>query len=141
MKRAKRILLVEDNAGDADFLKESLVALQPGTLIDTVGDGTQALDYLAGKQPYRGVELPDLVLLDLNLPKMDGREVLAAIKSDQRLRHIPVVVLTSSDSERDVSKSYELGANCYVTKRIGLAESLEAIRSIANFWLATVSLP
>ncbi|HSI06000.1 MAG: response regulator [Myxococcota bacterium] len=141
MTRPLRILMVEDNAGDAEFAREALEGAVPTVAIDAVTDGAQAIAYLKRLPPFENADLPDVVLLDLNLPKVDGREVLAEVKRDERLRRIPIVVLTSSDSEQDVRKSYELGANCYVTKPVGLAESVEALTTIARFWLSMVKLP
>ena len=140
MNRPLRVLMVEDNAGDAELAREAFESALPAVSIDTVTDGAQAVAYLKRRPPFETADSPDVVLLDLNLPKMDGREVLAEVKQDERLRRIPIVVLTSSDSEKDVRKSYELGANCYVTKPLGLAESLEALNMIARFWLTMVKL-
>jgi len=136
-----RILLVEDNPGDADLTKETLESGRLHAEISVVIDGEQAVAYLSRKHPYETVERPDLVLLDLNLPKMNGQEVLAEIKRHATLRSIPVVILTSSDAERDIVKSYELGANCYVTKPVGLDAYQAVVRAVEDFWFSVVKLP
>ena len=141
MSRPIRALLVEDNPGDADLTREVLESGKLHIAITTVSDGTQALAYLEKKTPYESAELPDLILLDLNLPKVGGRQVLAEIKQHEHLKKIPVVVLTSSDAEQDIVKSYELGASCYVTKPIGLSAFQSIVRSIQNFWFTVVKLP
>ena len=141
MSSAFRVLLVEDNPGDADLTRE---ALEEGKLmvdISVAVDGVQAIDFLLRRPPYETALLPDLILLDLNLPKMGGREVLAEIKKHPALRVIPVVVLTSSDSESDIVKSYELGANCYVTKPVGLQAFQTIVQHVENFWFTVVRLP
>jgi two-component system response regulator len=135
------ILLVEDNPADADLTREGLA---DGRLLHTlhhVTDGVQALQFLRREGKYADVPTPDLVLLDLNLPKMDGRQVLQAIKGDPVLRRIPVVVLTSSKAEADVIKSYDLHANCYMCKPVDLNQFLETVRQIEEFWLTVVRLP
>jgi two-component system, chemotaxis family, response regulator Rcp1 len=135
------ILLVEDNPADADLTREGLM---DGRLLHTlhhVTDGVQALQFLRREEKYAGVPRPDLVLLDLNLPKMDGRQVLQAIKGDPVLRRIPVVVLTSSEAEADIIKSYDLHANCYMCKPVDLSQFLDTVRQIEEFWLAVVRLP
>ncbi|MBV8665536.1 MAG: response regulator [Burkholderiaceae bacterium] len=136
-----RVLLVEDNAGDADLIRETLETGEFHLEIAVAVDGVQAISYLLRKPPYTHVELPDIVMLDLNLPKMSGQEVLAQIKLHSSLRAIPIVVLTSSDAEQDIGKSYELGANCYVTKPVGLAAFQSIIKAVENFWLTVVKLP
>jgi len=141
MSRSIRVLLVEDNPGDADLTKETLEDCRLHVAIDVAIDGAEALDRLFRRPPYVGVELPDLIFLDLNLPKMSGREVLAQIKQHPSLRTIPVVILTSSDAEQDVVKSYELGANCYVTKPVGLEAFQSIVRSVEGFWFTVVKLP
>jgi CheY-like chemotaxis protein len=141
MSRSIRVLLVEDNPGDADLTKETLEECRLHVEIDIAIDGAEALDRLFRRPPYAQADLPDLILLDLNLPKMSGREVLAQIKQHPTLRKIPVVVLTSSDAEQDVVKSYELGANCYVTKPVGLDAFQAIVRSVEGFWFAVVKLP
>lgn len=136
-----RVLLVEDNPGDADLTRESLEESRLRLEIDVAVDGAQALDRLFRRPPYEAAEPPDLVLLDLNLPKVGGREVLARLKQDPMLHAIPVVVLTSSDAEHDIVGSYELGANCYVTKPVGLDAFQSIVRSIEDFWFTVVKLP
>jgi len=135
------VLLVEDNPGDVRLTKE---ALKEGRLlnnISVVGDGVEALEFLRRQGKYAAAALPDLILLDLNLPKKDGREVLAEIKSDPRLRRIPVVVLTTSSAEEDILKTYDLHANCYVTKPVDLEQFMRVVQSIEDFWVSVVKLP
>jgi CheY-like chemotaxis protein len=141
MTRAVRVLLVEDNPGDADLTQETLESNRLLVEISVVVDGEQAIDFLLTRGNYSDVELPDLVILDLNLPKMDGREVLAEMKQHERLRMIPVVILTSSDAERDIAQSYALGANCYVTKPVDLVAFQSIVKSIDGFWFTVVKLP
>jgi CheY-like chemotaxis protein len=136
MSRPIRVLLVEDSPGDAYLTKETLEAGKLHAEISIVVDGTRALEYL-----HAAVDKPDLILLDLNLPKLDGRQVLAEIKKHDALRTIPVVILTSSDAEQDIVKSYELGANCYVTKPVGLEAFQTIVRSVEDFWFTVVKLP
>jgi len=136
-----RVLLIEDNPGDADLTKETLEEGKLALDVTVVVDGAAAIDYLLRRSPYAHGEKPDLILLDLNLPKMDGRQVLTEIKRHDHLRRIPVVILTSSDAELDISKSYELGASCYVTKPVGLAAFQSIVRSLENFWFTVVKLP
>jgi CheY-like chemotaxis protein len=135
------VLLVEDNPGDADLIKETLEMGKVHLQTSAVTDGTEALAYLRRQPPFAGAEPPDLILLDLNLPRMSGRELLAEIKHDPVLRVIPVVILTSSDAEQDIVKSYQLGANCYVTKPVGLEAFQSIVRSVEHFWLTVVKLP
>ena len=135
------ILLVEDNPGDIRLTKE---ALKEGKLLNKLyvaEDGVEALRFLRREGEYADAPRPDLILLDLNLPKMDGREVLEEIKSDGQLKLIPVVVLTTSKAEEDILKVYNLHANCYITKPVDLNQFLEVIKSIKDFWLAIVRLP
>ncbi|MBW8756733.1 MAG: response regulator [Burkholderiales bacterium] len=141
MSRPIRVLLVEDNPGDADLTKETLEDCRLHVEIDIAIDGAEALDRLFRRPPHGSAELPDLIFLDLNLPKMSGREVLAQIKQHPSLRTIPVVILTSSDGEQDVVRSYELGANCYVTKPVGLEAFQAIVRSVEGFWFTVVKLP
>jgi len=135
------VLLVEDNPGDADLTAETLATSKIYIKIDVVVDGVQALARLLKQAPYENARTPDLILLDLNLPKMGGREVLAEIKRHLSLRSIPVVVLTSSDAEQDIAESYELGANCYVTKPVGLQAFQSIVRAVEGFWFSVVKLP
>lgn len=136
-----RILLVEDNPGDVRLTIEALKDGKMDNPLDAVRDGIEALAYLRQEGIYADTPLPDLILLDLNLPRMDGREVLAAIKEDPRLRQIPVVVLTTSRAEQDIVKSYHLHANCFITKPVDLDQFVEVVRGIDNFWLSIVTLP
>jgi chemotaxis family two-component system response regulator Rcp1 len=135
------ILLVEDNPGDVRLTMEALKEAKVRNTLHVVADGVAALAFLRGEGEYTDVPHPDLILLDLNLPKMDGREVLAEIKKDPSLRRIPVVVLTVSQAEEDILKSYDLYANCYVTKPLDLNQFLKVVESIEDFWLTIVRLP
>ena len=135
------ILLVEDNPGDARLAQEALTENHVNHILYHVDDGLQALDFLHKKGMYHSSPRPDLILLDLNLPKINGHQVLAEIKSDESLRKIPVVVLSISHSEKDIERSYELNANCYVTKPLDINEFIEVFGMIQNFWLKTVKLP
>ena len=141
MARQIDILLVEDNPGDVDLTLEALADSKLSNRMHVVEDGEKAMAFLRGEAPFDAHVRPDLVLLDLNLPRKDGREVLAEMKADPKLKSIPVVVLTSSAAETDVLKSYDLGANCYVTKPINLERFLEVVRCIHDFWLSIVVLP
>jgi chemotaxis family two-component system response regulator Rcp1 len=135
------ILLVEDSPGDADLAREALEGTKVRNTLHVVGDGEEAMRFLRREGPYAGAPRPGLVLLDLNLPKKDGREVLAEIKADADLKRIPVVILTTSKEEEDVLRSYNLHANCYITKPIDLDQFLKVVRSIEEFWLTIVKLP
>lgn len=138
---AIEILLIEDNPGDVRLTRE---ALRDGKVINNLTvmtDGVEALDFLRQKGRYADATRPDVILLDLNLPRKDGREVLAEIKEDQDLKRIPVVVITSSKSEEDVLRSYNLHANCYVTKPVDLEKFVAVVRSIEDFWMGIVKLP
>jgi two-component system response regulator len=135
------ILLVEDSPGDARLAKEALKESRIKNNLYLVEDGEKALDFLYKRGEYFSAPYPDLVLLDLNLPKISGHQVLANIKSDDTLRKIPVVVLSISRSEKDIEESYNLNANCYVTKPLGLIEFIEVFETIQNFWLKTARLP
>lgn len=139
--RPIEILLVEDNPGDVDLTRE---ALQNGKLANhlyAVEDGEKAMAFLRREGEYASMPRPDLILLDLNLPRKDGREVLAEIKADPDLKRIPVVILTTSKADEDVLRSYNLHANCYVTKPIDLAQFMKVVKSIEDFWLTIVALP
>lgn len=135
------ILLVEDNPGDVRLAKEALKESKVRNAIHVVGDGVEAMAFLRREGKYKDRSRPDLILLDLNLPKKDGREVLQEIKQDPELRRIPVVVLTVSSDEEDILKSYNLHANCYITKPINLNRFIKVVKSIENFWLTIVKLP
>jgi len=139
--RPIEILLVEDNPGDVHLTKEALKEGKVVNNLQTVGDGEEAMAYLRRQGPYTQATRPDLILLDLNLPKKGGREVLAEIKEDPDLRRIPVVILTVSEAEQDIIKSYNLHANCYITKPVNLEQFMEVVQSIENFWLTVVMLP
>lgn len=141
MMRAIKILLVEDNPGDVDLTREALENSKMRNTLDVVGDGEAAMAYLRREAPYEEAMTPDLIVLDLNLPKKDGREVLAEIKQDALLRRIPVVVLTSSQAEADVAKAYDLHANCYVSKPLTLDRFVDVVKSIKDFWFSIVLLP
>lgn len=135
------ILLVEDNPGDVRLAKELLKESKISNDLYHVEDGMEAMAFLHKTGKYADVPRPDIVLLDLNLPKKDGREVLKEIKSDDKLKRIPVVVLTVSSAEEDVLKTYDLHANCYVTKPIDLEQFIKVVKSIEDFWLSIVKLP
>jgi len=135
------ILLVEDSPGDADLAKEALEDSKLKNNLFTVVDGEAALDFLYKRAPYENVPRPDLILLDLNLPKKDGREVLKEIKEHPELKRIPVVVLTTSRAEEDILKTYNLHANCYIAKPLDLDKFLEVVKTIENFWMSIVVLP
>lgn len=143
-KRACRpieILMVEDNPGDVRLTIEALKEGKVRNNLTTVEDGEAAMKFLRRQGPYSKVPRPDLVLLDLNLPKKNGREVLAEIKDDPDLKRIPVVILTVSEAEQDIIKSYNLHANCYITKPVNLEQFIKVVRSIEDFWLSIVMLP
>lgn len=135
------ILLVEDSPGDVRLIREALKDGKVANRINVVEDGEAAMLYLRRQKPYADAVRPELVLLDLNLPRKDGREVLEEIKSDPELMRIPVVVLTTSSSEEDVLRTYSSHANCFVTKPIDLDQFMDAVRSIESFWLTIVRLP
>jgi chemotaxis family two-component system response regulator Rcp1 len=135
------ILLIEDNPGDVRLTKEVLMEGKVRNHLKVVGDGVQAMAFLRRENNYAEAPRPDLILLDLNLPKKDGREVLQEIKADDQLKRIPVVVLTTSEADEDILRSYDLSANCYITKPVDLNQFIRVIRSIETFWLTIVSLP
>lgn len=135
------LMLVEDNPGDVDLTLEALRDARVRNRISVAHDGFDALARLTRQPPHEGHPRPDLILLDLNLPRMDGRELLARIRANESLANIPVVILTSSAAERDIVRSYALHANCYVTKPIDLDQFIEVVRSIQYFWLTVVRLP
>ena len=138
---AIEILLVEDNPGDVRLTREALKDAKVRNNLHVVDDGVKALQYLRREPGYEDAVRPDLILLDLNLPKMSGREVLQEIKTDPALLQIPVVVLTSSEAEQDIAKAYELHANCFVTKPVDLDRFIQVVRSLEDFWLTIVRLP
>jgi two-component system, chemotaxis family, response regulator Rcp1 len=139
--RSILILLVEDSPSDAKLAIKALSLAKVTNKVDLVEDGVEAMEYLRQKGKYQQSPRPDLILLDLNLPRKDGREVLEELKSDADLKTIPVVVLTSSKEEQDVFRSYQLHANCYITKPVNFERFIEVIQSIENFWLSVVVLP
>jgi chemotaxis family two-component system response regulator Rcp1 len=138
---AANMLLVEDNPGDVRLIVETLAENKLYNTLNVASDGIEALAYLRKEGRHAGALRPDLILLDLNLPRMDGREVLAEIKSDGDLRRIPVVVLTTSDQDKDVIQSYDQHANCYITKPLDFDQFVRVMHSIENFWFSIVRLP
>jgi len=135
------ILLVEDNLGDADLAREAMEDSKIRNNLHVVCDGEEAMAFVRRSGKYEAARRPDLILLDLNLPRKSGREVLAEIKADEDLKSIPVVVLTASKDEEDVLKSYNLHANCYITKPIDLHQFIRVVKAIEDFWLTIVRLP
>ncbi|MEA5516892.1 response regulator [Nodularia sp. UHCC 0506] len=135
------VLLVEDNPGDAELTRIALEDSKIAVNLNVVEDGVEAMAFLRKQENYAKAPHPDIILLDLNLPKKDGREVLAEIKADQNLRRIPVVVLTTSQSEEDIVKAYNLSANCFITKPVDFDQFVKIVQSIENFWFAIVKLP
>lgn len=136
-----QVLLVEDNPADARLTREALADSKLSLDVREARDGEAAIQALRGMSATAGERLPDLILLDLNLPRMDGREVLAEIKSHAEWKSIPVVVLTSSKAEKDILKSYQLHANCYITKPIDLSQMQEIVQDMKDFWFTVVRLP
>ena len=139
--RKIEILLVEDNPGDARLTLEAFKEGRVLNNFNVVKDGVEALEYLRREGMYADAVQPDLILLDLNLPRKDGREVLDEIKADERLRKIPVIVLTTSAAEEDIARAYTRHANCYITKPVDLDQFLRVVHSIESFWLTLVKLP
>ena len=139
--RLIKILLVEDNPGDARLAKEALKDAKVRNNLHWVEDGVEAIAFLRREGKYTDAPRPDVILLDLNLPKKDGREVLAEVKEDGDLKRIPVVILTVSDAEEDIIKTYNLHANCYIRKPLDLDRFIEVVKSIEEFWLTIVRLP
>jgi two-component system, chemotaxis family, response regulator Rcp1 len=139
--RPIEILLVEDSPSDTELTVEALREAKLRNHLSMVEDGVQALEFLRRQGPYAHAPRPDLILLDLNLPRKDGRQVLAEIKDDDRFKGIPVVVLTSSRAEQDVLRAYQLNANCFITKPVDFDQFLEVVRAIETFWLCVVTLP
>jgi two-component system, chemotaxis family, response regulator Rcp1 len=135
------ILVVEDNPGDARLIKEVLKSNKIYNSLYIAEDGVEAIDFLNKKGKFIDAPRPDLIFLDLNLPRKDGREVLAEIKGDERFKQIPVVIMTMSQSDEDILKSYQLHANCYVTKPIDLDQFVKVVESIEDFWFSLVKLP
>lgn len=142
MTRPIRVLLIEDNPGDADLTRETLEDSKLHLELSVIADGAEALDLLLGRGRHSaGARVPDLIILDLNLPKMHGHQVLEQIRIHPSLQAIPVIILTSSDAEKDIAQSYQLGANCYITKQVDLAAFQNVVKSIEGFWLTVVKLP
>ena len=139
--REVEVLLVEDDPGDVVLVKEAFKDFKLRNNLHCVSDGEEALRFLRGEGEHAGAPRPDLVLLDLNLPRMDGREVLRAVKGDEALRSIPIVVLTTSEAEEDVLRSYDLHANAYVTKPVDFERFIEVVRQIDEFFVSVVRLP
>ncbi|MEH2048516.1 response regulator [Nostoc sp.] len=135
------VLLVEDNPGDVQLTRIALEDSKISIHLNVVEDGVEAMAFLRKQEKYAKVIHPDIILLDLNLPRKDGREVLAEIKGDKNLKRIPVVVLTTSQAEEDILKAYNLSANCYITKPVDFDQFVKIIQSIENFWFAIVKLP
>ncbi|HRI27404.1 MAG TPA: response regulator [Chitinophagales bacterium] len=135
------ILLVEDSPGDIRLTQEALKEVNVNHILHVVTDGEEALKYLFREEPYTHASLPDIIMLDLNLPKINGKEVLARIKEFPELKRIPVIVLSTSNAETDIMKMYDLHANCYITKPVDFASYIEVIASIEKFWLNIVRLP
>jgi chemotaxis family two-component system response regulator Rcp1 len=141
LERSIKILLVEDNPSDVRLIQEAFKEVKLRNCLNVVGDGEQGWAFLKREGIYQDSPHPDLILLDLNLPKMDGRELLEQIKKCPELRSIPVVVLTSSKAEEDIIRSYDLHANCYITKPVDLDQFIRIVQSIEEFWLTIVRLP
>jgi chemotaxis family two-component system response regulator Rcp1 len=135
------ILLIEDSPSDAALTIEALKAGKIANRLSHVEDGVEAMDFLRRRGKYADAARPDLIMLDLNLPRMDGRDVLAQIKNDPDLKIIPIIVLTTSRSDKDILQSYQLNANCYITKPVDFDHFIEVVKSIENFWLTVVTLP
>jgi CheY-like chemotaxis protein len=135
------ILLVEDNEGDVGLIEEVFEEAKIKNNLHVAEDGEEAMLYLHGRGKFSGFPRPDIILLDLNLPKKDGREVLREIKEDSNLKNIPVVVLTTSGAERDILRAYDLHANAYITKPLDFDQFIKVVESIGNFWLEIVKLP
>jgi two-component system, chemotaxis family, response regulator Rcp1 len=140
-ERIFEFLLIEDNPGDIRLTREALQGGGISHRLSVVSDGDRALDFLHQRNHFQDAVRPDLIILDLNLPRRSGIEVLADIKSDPELCRIPVIIFTSSKSDREIDRSYELHANCYITKPVGLDRFMEVVRSIEQFWLGVVHLP
>jgi chemotaxis family two-component system response regulator Rcp1 len=139
--KPKTIFLVEDNRGDIRLIQEALKSSAVPCDVIIARDGMEAMAYLKDRSGEINAQPPDLILLDLNLPKKDGREVLAEIKADEALKHIPIIVLTTSRNEEDILKSYDLHVNCYISKSRNLSQLFKIVRGIEAFWLETATLP
>lgn len=141
MGKVAEILLVEDNPGDARLTVEAFADGRVKNNLNVVSDGVEAMRYLRNEGEFAGKPMPDIILLDLNLPRKDGREVLAEVKADEDLRKIPIVILTTSRAEEDILRTYDLHANCYITKPVELDSFINVVRTIEDFWLTLVRLP
>jgi two-component system, chemotaxis family, response regulator Rcp1 len=139
--RPIEILLVEDSPSDAKLTLEALEAGKIANNLNHVIDGVEAMDYLRQRGKHSKAKRPDLIMLDLNLPRMDGRDVLKELKSDTLLKTIPIIVLTTSRADKDILQSYELNANCYITKPVDFPSFIDVVKSIEQFWLTVVTLP
>ncbi len=139
--KAVEILLIEDNPGDVRLTIEALKESKIMNNMHVADDGIEALSFLKKEGIYKDKPRPDLIILDLNLPKKDGREVLGEIKSDDSLKQIPIVILTTSEAEEDIIKSYELHANCYITKPVDMEQFIKVVKSVGDFWFSIVMLP
>ncbi len=139
--RPIEILLVEDSPGDVRLTIEALKEAKVKNNLNVAKDGVEALDFLFKKKQYANANRPDLILLDLNLPRKDGRELLAEIKNDENLKRIPIVILTTSNNESDILRTYNLHANCYITKPVDFEQFYRVIKSIEDFWMTIVKLP
>lgn len=135
------VLLIEDDAADIELTEEALSEAEFPVNLNAVRNGIEAIAYLQKANPFQDIKIPDLILLDLNLPGMSGKEILQAIRQDSDLRHIPIAVLTTSQSQQDVNDSYKLGANCYVSKPVGLDEFNGVIQALEHFWFTTAKIP
>ena len=140
-ERPIEILLVEDSPSDTELTVEALKDFKVRNHVSIVEDGVQAMQFLRRQGSYAGAPRPDMIMLDLNLPRKDGREVLAELKGDDNLKTIPIVVLTTSRAEQDILRAYQLNANCYINKPVDFNQFLEVVRSIESFWLFVVTLP
>jgi CheY-like chemotaxis protein len=139
--RPVEILLVEDNPGDVRLTREAFKEAKISNTLHVAYDGAEALDFLHRRNSHANAPRPDIILLDLNLPKKDGREVLAELKADTKLRRIPIVVLTTSKAEEDIVRTYDLHANCYIIKPVDFGQFIAVVKSIEGFWLTVVKLP
>lgn len=140
-KRQANILLIEDNSGDIWLTREAFKQSDKDTNLEVVSDGVEAYKYLKNETPFESKPEPDLILLDLNLPKWDGRDVLKKVKADDSLKHIPIIILTTSNAHKDVINCYKLYANCFITKPVDYESFFSIIKQIETFWLDTVILP
>jgi len=141
MEKEIKIFLVEDNEGDIVLTKQAFKNVKIATSINVAKDGIEALSYLRKEGPFKNVETPDLVLLDINLPRKNGLKVLEEIKNDDKLRSIPVMMMTTSDSEKDIVESYYNHANCYIVKPVDFKNFMNVVQTIKDFWVSLVKLP